>query len=198
MNYKIYANWRTRLICYSLYLIANCAFAQDNKSAIAFYNDGRYLKVIETCNALIKANKHDTVAYGYRGLSKERIKDYSGARKDFKKLSKWSPNDPRPHFKLGVLWSETEDYYHSIKEYSKAIALDTTYAVAYNNRGNSEYLVGDGRHAMIDFTAAMNADTTYPDPAYNRGHLKMVYGEYNDAIKDFSRAIELANRMRQA
>jgi tetratricopeptide (TPR) repeat protein len=191
-SHKIIVKWSIQFLSYSLYFIAPAAFAQNtDASAIALFNSGQYQKAVVAFTALIKANKHDTNAYGYRGAARERIKDYDGARSDFRKLSRWSPRDPRPHFKLGFLWAETEDYFHSIREYTKAINLDPTYAVAYNNRGNSEYSVGEAREAMHDFTSAANADTTYPDPWYNRGHLKMALDDYHGAVSDFSRAIAL-------
>ena len=119
MRKGIYVNGFIQLISYFLCFLAHSGFAQDNSNAISLYDQGDFLKAIDACNTLIKAHKHDTSAYTYRGLSKEQIKDYSGARKDFKKLIKWFPSDPRLHFKLGVLWYGTEDYYHSIKEYTK-------------------------------------------------------------------------------
>ena len=189
---KVVATWSFRFLSFSIFFITGTVVAQNkNAAAIALFNSGQYKKSVDAFTALIKADKHDTDAYGYRGAALERIKNYDGARKDFKRLSKWNPQDPRPHFKLGFLWSETEDYFHSIREYTKAIDLDPTYAVAYNNRGNSEYLVGEEKDAMRDFTAAANADTTYPDPWYNRGHLKMSVDDYHGAISDFSRAIAL-------
>src|SRR5580704_5919608 len=105
MGFNNYMKGCIRLISYSLYLIANSSFAQDNSKAIELFKSGQYNNAIDAFNLHIKANKNDTIAYIYRRLSKESIKDFSGARSDFEKLVKFLPQDATLHFRLGVLWS---------------------------------------------------------------------------------------------
>lgn len=70
MRYKINANWPKWLISCGLCFLIATVSAQNNSQAMALFNNGQYLKAIDAFNILIKANKHDTDAYGYRGLRK--------------------------------------------------------------------------------------------------------------------------------
>ncbi len=103
--------------------------------------------LVDEFTKLIKANKHDTIGYIYRGLAYEAMKDYDAAKSDYKEVCKLTPKDPGAHLKLGIIYCETQDYYHSIKEFTNSIKLDSLNAIAFNNRGNSYYIVGDIRSA---------------------------------------------------
>jgi lipoprotein NlpI len=83
------------------------------------------------------------------------------------------------------------DLDRAIADYSEAIKLYPSYAVAYNNRGFAYVSKQDYDRAIADFSQAIKLDPKYAAAFYNRGAAYSVRNEYDRAIADFSAAIQL-------
>jgi tetratricopeptide (TPR) repeat protein len=72
----------------------------------------------------------------------------------------------------------------------QAVALDSTHAYAFNNRGKAKLLLGQYEAAIADFdkSIALHNDWTHLPP-YNRALAKHALGRYQEAIADFDLAI---------
>jgi tetratricopeptide (TPR) repeat protein/predicted Ser/Thr protein kinase len=79
----------------------------------------------------------------------------------------------------------------ALKECTKAIAVDPSYAVAYQNRASARLRMGDPRGAIEDFTRAIGLDPDYAAAYYNRGNARLKIGDPKAAIDDFTKAIEV-------
>jgi tetratricopeptide (TPR) repeat protein len=78
--------------------------------------------------------------------------------------------------------SET-DYEQALHALNRALALDSTYAMALACRGNLYYTNQLYDEALNDFTAAVEI---YPPSAVkNRGDLLCIYGKYDEALNDY-------------
>jgi tetratricopeptide (TPR) repeat protein len=64
------------------------------------------------------------------------------------------------------------EHQEAIAEYSKAIAHDPGYVVAYNNRGLSENNIGKYQEAIADFDLALKLDPKFTEAYVNRGDAK--------------------------
>src|SRR6185436_3349445 len=69
----------------------------------------------------------------------------------------------------GVLYEQTGNREAAIKDYTEAIKLDPTSAVAFFNRGNAYDQLGDYDRAIADYTEAIKLDPNDPDVYNNRG-----------------------------
>ena len=77
---------------------------------------------------------------------------------------------------------------------NKAISLDSNYAVAYNNRGNTWAVKGNYDRAISDYNKAIELNPRDAKAYYNRGIAWYKKGNYDQAISDFNKAIELNPR----
>ena len=75
----------------------------------------------------------------------------------------------------------------AITDYSEAIKLDPTNALAYFNRGNAYDQLGEHDLAIADYTEAIKLDPTDPDAFNNRGQAYDNKGEFDLAIADYTR-----------
>ncbi|MCP3695602.1 MAG: tetratricopeptide repeat protein, partial [Planctomycetaceae bacterium] len=57
----------------------------------------------------------------------------------------------------------------AFKDYTEAIRLDPTFALAYNNRGVIHNSIGDQDQAIADYSMAIELDPTLAIAYYNRG-----------------------------
>ena len=86
---------------------------------------------------------------------------------------------------------DLQDFRGAIQDYSKAIELDPSYAVAYFNRGNAKYDLQDYIGAIQDYSKAIELDPSYFKAYYNRGITKYFLNDIDGACLDWSKAGEL-------
>jgi tetratricopeptide (TPR) repeat protein len=91
----------------------------------------------------------------------------------------------------GNIFLRKGDYKRAIKDYSKAIKLNSLYVRAYNNR--SWAWVNRGRYdeALADCSMAIDLNPQYLPAFINCGVAWERKGEYDRAIAHYSKAIEL-------
>ena len=76
-------------------------------------------------------------------------------------------------------------------DYTEAIRLDSTLAVAFNNRGNLWALRKDYDRAINDYTEAIRLNPSDALPLNNRGNAWRHRKDYARAIADFTEAIRV-------
>jgi lipoprotein NlpI len=91
----------------------------------------------------------------------------------------------------GFEYGGKKDHDRAIADYSEAIKLNASYAVAFNNRGFAHVSKQDYGRAISDFSQAIKIDPSYAAAFYNRGAAYSVRHEYDRAIADFSTAIRI-------
>lgn len=87
---------------------------------------------------------------------------------------------------------ESKDYRGAIEDFSKVLALDPKYPLAYAYRGHSKVNLGDFAGAIEDFTKAVELRPNFDAAYVDRGRAKIFSGEYKGAIADFTRALEIS------
>lgn len=85
----------------------------------------------------------------------------------------------------------SDDNYEKIKYYSHVINIDSTYAAAYNNRGNAYLAIDLKDKALADYETALSLDPDFQLAFKNRGSLYFLQENYQNALSDLNRAIEL-------
>lgn len=85
----------------------------------------------------------------------------------------------------------TEIYVGAIKDYDKAIELNSKDFDSYNNRGNTRLDLKDYNAAIVDLREAIKINPKFAPAYYNKGLALVNTQEYDEAIKCFDRAIEL-------
>ncbi|MDP7085880.1 MAG: tetratricopeptide repeat protein [Dehalococcoidia bacterium] len=75
-----------------------------------------------------------------------------------------------------------------------AIRLDPDDALAYNNRGNAYYYLGEYQRAIQDYDKAIQLDPDYRMAYFNRGNAYDDLGQYQRAIQDYDKACSLDSK----
>ncbi|HWY33022.1 MAG TPA: tetratricopeptide repeat protein [Nitrosopumilaceae archaeon] len=94
-------------------------------------------------------------------------------------------------FIRGLIKAKTENYSGASADFSKAIALKTTFTKAYYNRGLAKAYLDDYRHAIDDFSKAIELDPGYSNAWFNRGYWRDLNGDKQLALTDLKKAMEL-------
>jgi tetratricopeptide (TPR) repeat protein len=93
---------------------------------------------------------------------------------------------------LGVRRTKVGDIKGSIKDFTKAIEINPSFAVAYGNRGNSWSLEGDCKKAINDYNEALRINpenqTNRMLSYHGRGSCLAKQGDKKQAIEDLNKA----------
>lgn len=79
----------------------------------------------------------------------------------------------------------------AIKEYSKAIELDPSFASAYHNRGILYNNLGERQNALEDYNKVIELNPSHTFVYNSRGNLYRGLGEHQKALEDYNKAIKL-------
>ena len=95
------------------------------------------------------------------------------------------------YFRRGFRASSEGHTQEAVKEYSKAIELDPSFASAYHNRVILYNNLGEHPKSLEDYSKAIELNPTYVFVYNSRGNLYRVLGEQQKALEDYNKAIEL-------
>jgi len=82
-------------------------------------------------------------------------------------------------------------YQYVIRDLSRVIDMEPSFAYAYYNRGTFYAMTNDLHAALVDFNKAIELDETMAEAWYNRGLILVLLNRMDDAFSDLSRAGEL-------
>lgn len=101
------------------------------------------------------------------------------------------PNNPEYLYYRGLRYQDQEDYTQAIADFDKSMAIDSSKAVAWFNRGTSKFSLDDFKGALVDYNKAIAIEPGYFDAFFNRGVLFDTMGDMESAIKDYDKVLEL-------
>jgi tetratricopeptide (TPR) repeat protein len=102
------------------------------------------------------------------------------------------PEDPDPHYTLGVIYQNSQRLPEAITKLSHALELDPEFAEAYCNLGVILSTEGKKAEALAAFKRAIEIDPELFDAHSKLGDLLMTQGLRRDAIVSFRRAAAVA------
>lgn len=88
---------------------------------------------------------------------------------------------------------QSGQYREAIEAFTKALALDPKYAVAYRNRGNAHSQLGNYQQAVTDYGKALILDPNFVAAYYNRRIAYYRLGNDRQAIEDMKSGARLGD-----
>jgi len=96
------------------------------------------------------------------------------------------------HRHLGNSYADLDEYDLAVRDFSKAIALDPSYAEAYYNRGVLYWReFGNYYRAIRDLTRVIELAPHWAEAHFNRGLAYKLRGDHERAIADFRRYLQI-------
>lgn len=96
------------------------------------------------------------------------------------------------HRHLGNSYADLYEYDLAVQDFSRAIALDPSYAEAYYNRGVLYWReFGNYYRAIRDLTRVIELAPSWAEAHFNRGLAYKLNGNREQAIADFQRYLQI-------
>lgn len=127
-----------------------------------------------------------------KGISLIQIKQYNSATKELFEAEKYSPDDHRIHYFLGMAYHGKGMRDKAIEEFKEAISLKEDYSEAHNYLGTIYSDMGLWDLAIEEFDLAL-ANEIYDTPAkalYNAGWAYYSKKDYKSALIKYQEALQ--------
>jgi len=95
------------------------------------------------------------------------------------------------YYNRGIAKDEANDFNGAIKEYSKAIELNSKHINAYYNRGLAKEALTDYKGAIRDFNKVIELNPNEQGAYFHLGFSKFNLKDYKGAIENYTIAIKL-------
>lgn len=99
--------------------------------------------------------------------------------------------DPQKYTKSGMEKLQNNDFEGAIADFNKAIELDPKNAVAYLNRANARFGIGDLDCAVADFDKAIELKPDDANGYIGRATIFLALHEIEKAEQNVSKALEI-------
>ena len=138
-----------------------------------------------------------TVSYSNRALALVSKAEYQRALADIDKTISLSVQIKRPDLYLaynirGLIFKGLGQFDRAISDFDETIRLNSNYAEAFSNRGNTRYETREFSKALADHNRAVQLDPANGTFYTNRANLWSKVGKYSNAISDYNEAIARA------
>lgn len=186
--------------------------------AFCFSSLGKYKEAVQDFTKILEIDKNYRAAYVERGIAYFNLQLYDKALSDYQQAWKIK-EDKFVYNNLGVVKEKQQAYKEAMLYYNKALALDSTYKVAQDNKAAlskimSEYApaagfemsakdyfergyklisTGDYQGAVNYYDKALQLDRNYKNAYDYRAYAKMALGKLQDALDDLNKSADLSN-----
>ncbi len=162
--------------------------------AAAYLSSNALEAALADCEQALRLNPELALAYFYRGLARQGLRDPAGALSDFNRALELDPQLAKAYLNRGIAHLDLSHLEAALADLSQAIALDPSDARAYSSRGQVHRLLGDPLAALQDYTAALERDPHNPQLYFDRGQIHFEQEDWPAACEDFSQALQWAGQ----
>jgi regulator of sirC expression with transglutaminase-like and TPR domain len=106
-------------------------------------------RLIQFYSNVITQKPQNAVAYYNRGLAYINVENYQQAVLDLNKSIEINPQ-ANAYVARGFAYDRLGNYPQALLDYDKAIEINPSYGLAYTNRGNTYYMLGERKKAVSD------------------------------------------------
>ncbi|MFC1516844.1 tetratricopeptide repeat protein, partial [Thermodesulfobacteriota bacterium] len=100
-------------------------------------------------------------------------------------------NTAMDRFKKGAKAFAEKDFKTGVDEFTKSIAMDPAFGLAYASRGAAFMKLNRLEESLADFGRAIELEPDRPGPYHLRGLVREKLGDHEGALADFGTAIDL-------
>lgn len=127
-----------------------------------------------------------------KGISLIEMRQFNNAAKELLEAEKYSPDDPRIHYFLGIAYHGKSLRDRAFKEFKKAISLKEDYSEAHNYLGTLYMEIEQWDQAIKEFDRALD-NILYDTPAmplFNAGLAYYFKKDYKNALIKYQGALQ--------
>jgi len=172
------------------------AIALKKDFVMAYINKGaalelqrKFIDAINNYNIILEISPNEPAVLTRRGIAYIGIQKRKAALADLQLANSISPNNPIILCNLGLCKVSLKDS-SGITDLNKSILLDSSYYMAYYNRGLAKLSANDNEAAIQDFAKSMHLKPNYPEALCGIGIAKFQLGDKDAACRYWKLSID--------
>ncbi|MDY7578329.1 tetratricopeptide repeat protein [Herbaspirillum sp. RTI4] len=178
----------------ALQLQINFAPAHTNLGH-AFQEMGMLEEALECHITALLLEPDNIYAINQKADTHTKLHDYENAYDLYKKVIALAPNDPNSYARLGSSYYDNEDRYdESIAMLKKALTIDPSHAITYNNIGVIMHDHGECEEALGHFETALKLKSNYMMARHNMCLVQLLAGDFVNGWANHEVRLELPER----
>lgn len=155
-------------------------------SGLVEFHAGRYQQALQLFDQAVKADPKDVYARYYRGVTRGRLQDFTGAIEDLRSVLEAKPDLTQGCLELGVALVQTQQYREAIPWLARAQQVAALDGEASFFLGLAQLQLGDLDQAAKNFARAAAADPAVAVSAsYYQGVIAYQRGDWSAAENHF-------------
>lgn len=171
------------------------------------YNElGNYKNAIANFTNAIRLQPNLAEAYNNRGVSYQKMNNYRAAITDYgaainadsSLATAFNNRGSAIYYNQDVAKAAKLDIETAIKDFSRALALDSNFCLARRNRALSYSFLKKNDLALADFNKAIKCDPSNSLNYLNRGTIKMRIHDDVHGIEDCIQALQMTPKLPEA
>jgi tetratricopeptide (TPR) repeat protein len=131
----------------------------------------RYHDVVRSCDAVLTDGKPSADLYEFRGLAKEKLRDYQGAIEDQTLAIALRPGSAPLMARRGALYLVTDAPRSALRDFEQAIHIDSTNPDPLLGRGLALAALGQHGEAIADAVKALKMTQPTETRLYNAARI---------------------------
>ncbi|MBI4727600.1 tetratricopeptide repeat protein [candidate division TA06 bacterium] len=185
----------------ALSMDTKCVEAYHLKANISLVQSD-YMSIINICNKAIEIDPQfvgelgtgEWSIYKLRGKGYQNTGQYDKALSDYNKGLEYVPQDEETLVLIGGIFGNYKgDQQKAVEYYSKAIAINPRYAMAYGMRGYAHALLHKDQEAINDFTTAIKLWPNFTIAYCGRARVYIRMNNLVQAVGDLQQAARGGN-----
>lgn len=179
------------IVCFSLFNYTNAQTKEElNQKAALSYQSGNYEEAMRIFSKVIELFPTDSLAYFDRGMTKEMLRDYTGAIADYSAQLKIDDESVDSYFLRGLMRQKTGDRAGAMEDLKKVIELEYGNADAHYFMGKMYLEDFDYKKALKYFKETIKVNP-YHSEAYTEIAITSLYqGKKAKAAKPIQAALK--------
>lgn len=141
----------------------------------------------------IDIDPSNSTAWSYHAELQAITGNATNASREYFIAQTIDPKNPRPFYKMGLLYGFANNEAKAYEYYTKAIEADKTYTKAYIARAEMSLKQSDLQAALNDYDLLLEANIGYLEGYKTRALLKMQLRNFKRAVEDFDIYLDIAD-----
>lgn len=176
----------------------NIASALHAYRELAYFDSGQIDNALIDCNAIIRLNPKDAVAYYNRAIVYSTKRNYKLAFRDSDAAIQLNPKYANAYHNRGAFHADIGEFDKAVADFSEAIRFNPRSASTFANRALAYRNIEKSDKAMADYDRVIQIAPKDAEDYSARGSAYFAKDDYQAAASSFRKALQLSPKNHSA
>ncbi len=165
-----------------------------NNRCSSYISEKKYERALEDCNAAIKINRNNDIAFSNRAIVKYNLQRLDETIEDASSAIRLNRDNYKAYNERANAWSDKGEHDKAMRDYTEGLRIRPGNPVALNNRCDEFALLRQFETALRDCNESLSIRPNHLGTTVHRAIVNVALGRADDAARDFGFVLEKESR----